>query len=303
MTRRAIPWSSIAPVQKSRAAICAPRKGARRSKRFFANYCADELRGPPRVLYGEGHSFSDVAQKVVSIINLASVADLETVVGAPVGPLRFRGNLYVSGWPAWHEFDLMGAEIAVGNDVRLKVVKRIVRCAATNVDPDTGIRDLTIPATLQQTYGHSDCGVYAQVIAGGEIALGDTLSVAAGLTACLPGSAGPDAEKSGQGRIERRIATRALVGHLLHQPIRSHRAHRSRRVHRSPGMHRSRHSRRVRRLHRTHRLPLRRAGFRPFRFGIDRRQQFGDRGIEAPFRSDRAQASRVGSAWRLVGMT
>ena len=55
-----------------------------------------------------GHSFSDVADKVVSIINLASVAALENAIGAPVHPLRFRGNLYVEGWPAWHEFDLLG---------------------------------------------------------------------------------------------------------------------------------------------------------------------------------------------------
>src|SRR5262249_44805047 len=27
---------------------------------FFAVYCADELRGPPKVLYASGHSFSDV---------------------------------------------------------------------------------------------------------------------------------------------------------------------------------------------------------------------------------------------------
>jgi MOSC domain-containing protein len=143
---------------------------------FFAAYCADELRGPPRVLYGQGHSFSDVARKVVSIINLASVADVETLAGAPVDPLRFRGNLYVSGWPAWHEFDLLDTELKVGKDVRLKVVKRIVRCAATNVDPATGIRDLTIPATLQQNLGHADCGVYAEVIAGGEIAVGDKIA-------------------------------------------------------------------------------------------------------------------------------
>ena len=39
---------------------------------FFASYCADELRGPPKVLHAPGHSFSDVAKKVVSIINLAS---------------------------------------------------------------------------------------------------------------------------------------------------------------------------------------------------------------------------------------
>jgi uncharacterized protein YcbX len=143
-------------------------------ERFFASYCADELRGPPTVLFGEGHSFSDVAAKVVSIINLGSVAAVESAVGTPVDPLRFRGNLYVAGWPAWHEFDLLGQEIAIGA-VRLKVVKRIQRCAATNVDPSTGIRDLSIPQTLLQSFGHSDCGIYAQVIVGGEIAVGDAL--------------------------------------------------------------------------------------------------------------------------------
>src|SRR5262249_18375180 len=48
---------------------------------FFARFCAGELRGPPRILYGDGHSFSDVAKKVVSIINLASVAAVEGAVG------------------------------------------------------------------------------------------------------------------------------------------------------------------------------------------------------------------------------
>ena len=59
---------------------------------FFAQFCADELRGPPRVLHAPCHSFSDVARKVVSIINLASVAALEAAIGAPVHPLRFRGD-------------------------------------------------------------------------------------------------------------------------------------------------------------------------------------------------------------------
>src|SRR6266566_9515006 len=53
-------------------------------ERFFGEFCADELRGPPRVLHGNGHSFSDVARKVVSIINLASVAAIEDAIGAPV---------------------------------------------------------------------------------------------------------------------------------------------------------------------------------------------------------------------------
>jgi uncharacterized protein YcbX len=143
---------------------------------FFAANFDDELRGPPKVLFADGHSFSDVPRKVVSIINLASVADLEKVVGQPVHPLRFRGNLHVAGWPAWHEFELMDRTLAIGN-VKLKVVKRIVRCAATNVDPETAARDLTIPKTLLQTYGHADCGVYAEVITGGTITAGDEIIV------------------------------------------------------------------------------------------------------------------------------
>ncbi|MGH6725513.1 MAG: MOSC domain-containing protein [Pseudolabrys sp.] len=146
---------------------------------FFRRFMPNELRGPPKVLYGEGHSFSDMARKVVSIINLASVAAVETAAGAAVDPLRFRGNIYVAGWPAWHEFDLLDRELAIGT-VRLKPVKRIVRCAATEVDPATGIRDLAVPRTLMDNFGHADCGIYAEVTIGGDIAVGDVLGLAAG---------------------------------------------------------------------------------------------------------------------------
>ncbi len=144
-------------------------------ERFFAVFCADELRGAPKVLHAPGFSFSDVARKVVSIINLASVAAVEGAVGRPVHPLRFRGNVYVTGWPAWHEFDLVGQEIEVGKRARLKIIKPIVRCAATNVDPDTGMRDLSIPETLLRSFGHADCGVYGEVLEAGDIARGDDL--------------------------------------------------------------------------------------------------------------------------------
>jgi uncharacterized protein YcbX len=153
-------------------------EGRLATEAFFRRFMPDELRGAPKVLHAPGFSFSDVARKVVSIINLASVAAVEAASGAPVNPLRFRGNLFVSGWPAWREFELMDSEIAVGRGVRLKVVKRIKRCTATDVDPDTGIRDLTIPKTLMDNFDHADCGVYAEVIAGGDIAPGDRIELA-----------------------------------------------------------------------------------------------------------------------------
>jgi uncharacterized protein len=142
---------------------------------FFATNFARELKGPPKVLSGGGHSFSDVARKVVSIINLGSVAAIEDLLGLPVHPLRFRANVYVSGWPAWHEFELLGRTLEIGN-ARLKVVKRIVRCAAVNVDPESAVRDLDIPPTLMRRLGHGDCGIYAEVIAGGTVGVGDAIA-------------------------------------------------------------------------------------------------------------------------------
>jgi len=151
------------------------RTGAGRSaiEDFFQRFMPNELLGPPRILFSAGHSFSDVAKKVVSIINLASVAAVEAAVGAPINPLRFRGNLYVDGWPAWHEFSLLGRVLTVGKNAQLKVVKRIQRCTATDVDPDTGIRDLSIPRTLLENFDHTDCGVYAEVTAPGTLTIGD----------------------------------------------------------------------------------------------------------------------------------
>ncbi|MGJ5010270.1 MOSC domain-containing protein [Bradyrhizobium oligotrophicum] len=143
---------------------------------FFAREFADELRGPVRLLSGGGYAFTDLARKVVSIINLASIAEIETLVGATVHPLRFRANVYVAGWPAWHETSLMGETLRIGS-ARLKVVKTTTRCAAVNVDPDTAARDLDIPPALMARRGNNECGIYAEVIAAGDIAVGDELAV------------------------------------------------------------------------------------------------------------------------------
>ncbi len=123
----------------------------------------------------DGYRFTDSRSGFLSLINLASVAAVEDMVGAPVDPLRFRGNLHVTGLPAFAELDLVGTELATEAGLRLKVTKRIVRCAATNVDPVTGERDLAIPGALQNTLGHADCGIYAEVVAGGEVRAGGVL--------------------------------------------------------------------------------------------------------------------------------
>jgi uncharacterized protein len=153
------------------------REGRLSIEAFFRRYMPKELRGPPKVLSApEGFRFTDSRRGYVSLINLASVRELENVVGAPVDPLRFRGNIHLEGLGPWEEFGLVGQVLSTRSGVRLKVTKRIERCAATNVDPATGIRDLEIPKTLMRSYGHFDCGIYAEVLTGGSVTEGDGLA-------------------------------------------------------------------------------------------------------------------------------
>jgi uncharacterized protein YcbX len=149
-------------------------EGRRAIEAFFDEFSRDDLRGPAKVLDAPGHSFSDAARKVVSLVNLETVRAIGERIGAEVDPLRFRGNLYVEGLPAWEEFAWMGKRIAAGG-VAFAVVDRIDRCAATNVDPETGVRDLTIPRSLLEAYGHADCGVHLEVVSTGELAAGDAI--------------------------------------------------------------------------------------------------------------------------------
>lgn len=139
-------------------------------EQFIAAYMTSELRGPPKIVSAPGHSFSDVAAKCLHIVNLASVREVERTMGRPIDPLRFRANLYLEGAEPWSELKWVNNEIEIGS-TRLAVFARTTRCEATNVDPDTGARDIAIPAHLIRTWGHQDFGIYAKVVAGGDIRL------------------------------------------------------------------------------------------------------------------------------------
>jgi len=144
-------------------------------EQFFAAFMSSELRGAPRIVHAPGHSISDVREKCLSIINLASVRDLARIMGKPVNPLRFRANLYIDGVAPWAEMDWVDQEITIGGKVVLKAFKRTKRCAAVNVDPQSAKRDMNIPQSLNAAFGHMDTGIYATVQSGGVIKAGDPL--------------------------------------------------------------------------------------------------------------------------------
>ncbi len=158
-------------------------EGCRRVSEFLGDFLGPAVERPLRIVEAPGHAFADARKKpnattdkYVSLINRASIAALEGVVGAPVDPLRFRANLYFDGAPAWSELGWIDREIALGG-ARLHVVSAIARCAATEVNPATAERDLDIRAALQQGFAHNLMGVYAEVVAGADIAIGDEVVV------------------------------------------------------------------------------------------------------------------------------
>ena len=145
---------------------------------WIAEEFRKELRGPPKILSAADHSFSDKKAKVLHLVNLASVRALSERLGRAVDPLRFRPNILVDGAPAFAELDWERGTIRLPGLI-LKGESRTGRCAATNVDPQSGRRDMEIPRALDAIFGHKDFGIYLVAKTGGTIAVGDEVSVSA----------------------------------------------------------------------------------------------------------------------------
>lgn len=149
----------------------------------FASWLHGQMGGDPelqlRVLAsGASHRFLDHPLGQVSVVNLASVRDLGDRLGVELDPLRFRANVYVEGWPAWAENDLVGSEFMLGW-ARARVFQPIVRCAATHANPSNGEADLDLCRALFEAYGHMFCGVYVHVTSPGMVSPGDACTLPA----------------------------------------------------------------------------------------------------------------------------
>lgn len=127
---------------------------------------------PARVIRVPGQALTDQDQPLISINSVASLADLSARMGRELSPHRFRGNIWVEGWAPWAELELIGQEITLGA-ARLRIEEPIGRCRATGANPDTGQQDADTMGALEAGYGHTDFGVFARVIAGGRVVIGD----------------------------------------------------------------------------------------------------------------------------------
>ena len=129
-------------------------------------------RALPAKIVSAGRGMTDSEFPSVSILSNSSLAELSARMGNDLVAERFRGNLWLEGAAPWAEFGWIGREIQIGKAV-LRIDERITRCSATTVDPATGRSDADTLKALESHYGHQDFGVYATVLTGGTVAVGD----------------------------------------------------------------------------------------------------------------------------------
>ena len=107
----------------------------------------------------------------VTLCNIASHREVERKLGMDLSIHRWRGNIWLDGFPAWEEFEWMGNDVRIG-DAILRPLERTDRCPSTQSNPETGIHDADTLGALD-SFGHRDFSVRAQVIQGGLIELGN----------------------------------------------------------------------------------------------------------------------------------
>jgi hypothetical protein len=133
-------------------------------------------RAQPMRIVKAGRGMTDSDFPSISIGSLSSLADLSARMGQNLSPQRFRANLWLGGAAPWAEFGWIGKTLRIGGTL-LRIEERITRCKATTVDPATGTPDADTLGALEAAFGHQDFGIYAVVIEGGPIAVGDEWSL------------------------------------------------------------------------------------------------------------------------------
>ncbi|WP_297768003.1 MOSC domain-containing protein [uncultured Roseovarius sp.] len=124
----------------------------------------------------DGRGLTDTDYPSVSLLNLASNADLASRMDAEISPLRWRCNIHLEGLAPWSEFDLIDKTVRIG-DAELRIREPIKRCMATTANPETGARDLDTLGALNANWNHQDFGIYAEVTKTGTISAGDRIEV------------------------------------------------------------------------------------------------------------------------------
>ncbi len=138
--------------------------------------CPGDRWQPTNIVTIPNRGMTDTDYPSVSIMNTASHLAVADAIGHDLELERWRGNIWLDGLAPWVELDWIGRDIAIGDSV-LRIKDPILRCNHPAVNPKSGERDADTLAALRDNWNHQNFGVYAEVIQGGKISLGDTAEV------------------------------------------------------------------------------------------------------------------------------
>ena len=125
---------------------------------FFSGFTPAGSRGNPKLVEAGDSTFADVPEPYVSNLSTASLNEIERVARRSIQIQSFRSTLVVDGAERWEERDWPGRTLRIGG-TELQVEELIARCAATNVDPESAARDMSISPLLERGFGHTEFGV------------------------------------------------------------------------------------------------------------------------------------------------
>ena len=110
----------------------------------------------------------------VSLLNIQSINDFQKKIDKKVEISRFRGNICIDGVKPWEEQEWVGKIVKI-NNVSFKVEKKIPRCVAINLKPQSDDNSLNLLQALKKTYNHFDMGIYLTALDDGKVEVGNQI--------------------------------------------------------------------------------------------------------------------------------
>ena len=174
----------IAPVEKGEAvqtAIFGRAVPGRVAPGDWNDALSELCGGPVRLVKTDdaGLSYDEYPLSMLSQASIDLLRQL-TEDARPFEARRFRPNFLLDGCSPHEEDSWLGGTVAIGPDVRLRMVAPDPRCAITTINPDTGQRDFDTPRFLLAYRPAARApyfGVYAAVENPGTVSVGDTIEV------------------------------------------------------------------------------------------------------------------------------
>ena len=141
----------------------------------------DSLKQPIVLMNNKEHRFFDtsISKKVdfvnsVSLLNIQSINQFQQKIDKKIEISRFRGNICIDGIKPWEEQEWIGKIIKI-NNISFKVEKKIPRCDAINLKPQTDDNSLNLLKALKKTYNHFDMGIYLTALDDGKVNIGNSV--------------------------------------------------------------------------------------------------------------------------------